>query len=91
MSSFDLQSLPPETREWLEAKVKAGEFADADAFVRELLEEARRLEAEDEEEVRKAVAEGLAELERGEGIPAEEVFAKLRAEHVARYGRTTGG
>jgi len=33
------------------------------------------------EEVRAAVMEGLEQAERGEGRPAEEVFAELRAKH----------
>jgi antitoxin ParD1/3/4 len=87
MSPFDLQSLPPETRQWLEAKVKSGEFASMDEVLRSLIEEARRLDAEDVEEIRKAVAEGLAELERGEGIPGDQVFEELRRRHFERYGQ----
>ena len=33
------------------------------------------------EEIRAAVMEGLDQFERGEGRPAEEVFAELRAKH----------
>ena len=33
------------------------------------------------DEIRAAVSEGLAQAERGEGNPAREVFAELRARH----------
>jgi len=33
------------------------------------------------DEIRTAVSEGLAQAERGEGKPASEVFAELRARH----------
>jgi antitoxin ParD1/3/4 len=89
MSSFDLQSLPPETRQWLEARVKSGEFASVDDVLRDLIEQARRWDAEDVEEIRQMVAEGLADLESGNVIPGDRVFAQLRAEHYQRFGAPT--
>lgn len=37
--------------------------------------------AEETREIRAAVQEGLAQAERGEGRPAQEVFAELRRRH----------
>jgi hypothetical protein len=34
------------------------------------------------QQLRKSLSVGLEQLERGEGIPAEEVFQQLRAQHA---------
>jgi antitoxin ParD1/3/4 len=61
------------TEQEIEAKVRSGEYESADEVVREGLEliNAR-------EELRKAIDEGAAQLDRGEGIPGEQVFDDLR-------------
>ena len=78
----------------LEGKVRgkaAAEGVSVDTYVEQLIHEDgwSELEADtpgetsgDLEEIRSAVSEGLAQIERGEGRPAREVFAELRAKHV---------
>jgi len=38
-------------------------------------------------EIQRAIAEGIASMERGEGQPAEAVFAKLRKKHGLEIAR----
>jgi len=66
-------SLSKETEQEVEAKVRSGAYRSADEVIREGLEliDAR-------EELRKAIADGAAQLDRGEGIPGEQVFEELR-------------
>ena len=45
-----------------------------------LLEEREQLYEVQRQELRHKIAEGLAQLDRGEGIPGEQVFAELDAE-----------
>jgi antitoxin ParD1/3/4 len=58
----------------IDAKVRSGAYQSADDVIREGLEliNAR-------EELRQAIAAGAAQLDRGEGIPGEQVFDELRA------------
>jgi predicted transcriptional regulator len=78
----------------LEAQLQqnaAAEGLTVDAYVERLIREASAWEETTEEplqetdpefdEIRAAVSEGLAQAERGEGKPAREVFAELRARH----------
>lgn len=62
-----------ETEQEIEAKVRTGKYNSADEVIREGLDliNAR-------EEFRKAIDEGAAQLDRGEGIPGEQVFEDLR-------------
>jgi antitoxin ParD1/3/4 len=66
-------NIAKETEQEIEAKVQSGAYRPADEVVREGLEliNAR-------EELRKAIDEGAAQLDRGEGIPGEQVFEDLR-------------
>ena len=76
-------TLTPELEERLLKKLQQGEYKDADALVCEALE--WFLEADDDgelEETKAAIEEDRAQSQRGEAMPAEEVFAELRA----RYG-----
>ncbi len=57
----------------LTAPVKAGRYASAEEYLTALLDHDEETEA-----IRNAIAEGQAELDRGEGIPGEQVFAELR-------------
>ena len=78
----------------LEGKVRekaAAEGVSVDAYVEQLIHDDGWGELEaatpddtraDLADIRSAVSEGLAQIERGEGRPAREVFAELRAKHV---------
>lgn len=58
----------------IDAKVRSGAYRSAEDVIREGLEliDAR-------EELRQAIAQGAAQLDRGEGIPGEQVFEDLRS------------
>ncbi len=78
-------SLTPELARFVEERVAAGEFQTADDVVQEalrLLQEQlgapERLEA-----LRAVIDEGIASLERGEGIPGDRAFEFLFARHGA--------
>ena len=69
-------SLPAQMVADMKAAVEAGEFASNSDYIRHHL---RLAQAETSRAaVQAAIAEGIAQIERGEGIPAEDVFAKLR-------------
>ncbi len=58
----------------IDAKVRSGAYRSADDVIREGL---GLIDAR--EELRQAIAAGAAQLDRGEGIPGEQVFEELRA------------
>ena len=58
----------------IDTKVRSGAYRSADDVIREGLE---LINARDE--LRQAIAAGAAQLDRGEGIPGEQVFEELRA------------
>ena len=68
--------LTKDDEDWLQAQVAAGRFSSLDEALAEAI---GSLRAEDEALTwaKPLVDEGLAELDRGESIPAEEVFANL--------------
>jgi antitoxin ParD1/3/4 len=70
-------SLTRELEKLVADQVKSGRYKSASEVVREGL----RLIREREEKlkaIRRNVKEGIDELDRGEGIPSEEVVAQLR-------------
>lgn len=75
-------SLTPELEKLIAEKVRKGMYHSASEVVREAL---RLLQERDEVDrlrrdlIRRQVAEGLEQLDRGEGIPGEQVFAEIRA------------
>ena len=70
--------LSKEHEDWLRSQVAAGRFASFDEAVAEAL--AILMDDNDEFEWAKPlVEEGLAELQRGEAISADEVFARIEA------------
>ena len=80
-------SLTPELEELVQEKVRSGRYNSASEVVREalrLLEEQDELRAVRLEEVRKKIAQGLASLDRGEGIDGEDAKERLRAKSEAR-------
>ena len=85
-------SLTPELEELINQKVDSGLYHSASEVIREAL---RLLKEQDElrqfrlEQLRKEIASGLEQLDRGEGIPGKAVFEKLRQKsHARRKGRT---
>jgi antitoxin ParD1/3/4 len=77
-------TMPSELAEVLRQTVAGGEYASTSEVVREALRDwtrARDAERRDLEVLRAAIRAGL---DSGPGIPAEEVFAELRARYAAK-------
>ncbi|MEM7488128.1 MAG: type II toxin-antitoxin system ParD family antitoxin [Pseudomonadota bacterium] len=77
-------TMPAEMAETLRQTVETGEYASTSEVVREALREwtrARDAERRELDELRAAIRAGL---DSGPGIPAEEVFAELRARYAAK-------
>jgi antitoxin ParD1/3/4 len=75
-------TMPAEMAETLRRTVAGGEYASTSEVVREALREwtrARDAERRDLEALRAAIRAGL---DSGLGIPAEQVFAELRARYA---------
>ena len=74
-------SLTPELEELIAQKVQSGRYTSASEVIREAL---RLLEEQDEirqkrlEAIRREIDEGLAQLDRGEGIPGDQVRARQK-------------
>jgi antitoxin ParD1/3/4 len=74
-------SLTRELEQLVQKKVKGGRYLSASEVVRDalrLLEERDRLRQARLTKLRKEIALGLAQLDRGQGILGEEVFAEIR-------------
>jgi len=79
-------TLSPELQKRIAEKVQQGDVGSADAFVEHALKFYLEFEegGMDEEEfldTKAAINEALEQGDRGEGRPAEQVFAQLRAKH----------
>ncbi len=77
-------TMPAEMAATLRQTVAGGEYASTSEVVREALREwtrARDIERRDLESLREAIQAGL---NSGPGIPAEEVFAELRASYASK-------
>ena len=73
-------SLPPELDQFVEAKVASGRYPSASEVIREGLQllKDRDVSRQDAlEEVRKKIAVGLDQAERGELFDGEEVFRSI--------------
>ncbi|MBD2179526.1 type II toxin-antitoxin system ParD family antitoxin [Aerosakkonema funiforme] len=74
-------SLTPELEKFVQEKVKSGRYLSASEVVREAL---RLLQEQDQirqlrlEKLRKELMMGIEQLDRGEGVDGEKVFASLR-------------
>jgi len=74
-------SLTPELEELVNEKVKSGVYASANEVIREglrLLQEQEELRKIERENLKHEIEKGIEELDRGEGIPGEQVFAEMR-------------
>lgn len=75
-------SLTPKLSQFVTATVASGRYLSASEVVREglrLLEERELMRQAGLDEARKKIAAGLASLDRGEGIPGEQVFSEIEA------------
>ena len=80
-------SLTPELERFVAEGVASGRYRSASEVVRAGLRLLQ--EREQEQQARLAVLradidEGIASLERGEGVPGDEAFARLQARRAAR-------
>jgi len=79
-------SLTPELEKLVASKVQSGRYQSASEVIREglrLLEDQDRLRAAQLDEVRRKIQTGLDELDRGEGIPGDQVLAQLKQKSAA--------
>jgi predicted transcriptional regulator len=79
-------SLSPELQKRIAEIVERGDIGTADALVEHALSfyldyEGSELDEEDFRDANAAIGAALKQAKRGEGRPAEEVFADLRARH----------
>jgi antitoxin ParD1/3/4 len=76
-------SLPEALKEQVQKRVAEGAFSNASDFVRALI----RLDKQQQEKLaalRDAIAVGIDQLDRGEGLDGEQVFAELLDEEPQR-------
>jgi antitoxin ParD1/3/4 len=74
-------SLTPELEKLVTRKVQSGLYQSASEVIREglrLLEDQDRLRELHLAEVRKKIQAGLNQLDRGEGIPGDQVYAEMK-------------
>ncbi|HEY3898610.1 MAG TPA: type II toxin-antitoxin system ParD family antitoxin [Chthoniobacter sp.] len=74
-------SLTPELEALVQSKVQSGRYQSASEVIREglrLLEDQDRLREAQLAEVRRKIQTGIEQLDRGEGIPGNEVLAAMK-------------
>jgi antitoxin ParD1/3/4 len=74
-------ALSPELEKFVGKKVKSGDYKSASEVISDglrLLEDEERLRRSRFEDVRRKIQTGLDQLDRGEGIPAEEVRQQIK-------------
>lgn len=78
-------ALPHDMVEAIREAVDSGDYATTSEVIRDAVRDwrlKRRVEAMEVEDLRQLVAPALEALDRGEGIPAEEVFSRLKAKYA---------
>ena len=79
-------SLTPELEKLVNDKVKSGQYTSASEVVREglrLIQEQDELRRIKLETLKREIAKGIEQLDRGEGIPGEKVFAEIKKRNKA--------
>ena len=84
-------SLPHDLVEYIKDSVDKGSYSTASEFLRDTLRQRKlreikerhdaRLIPRDKAHLQQMIQEGIDSLDRGEGIPAEEVFARLKTKY----------
>jgi hypothetical protein len=81
-------TLSAETQKLIEQRMKETGVATADEVVRIALKTLHQVQGEDYEDLdpslRQSIEEAEAEYVRGEGMPADEAFAKLREKYACQ-------
>ena len=71
-------SLTKEQEDWLHSQVAEGRYATMEEAIAAAID-LLQTESDDVAWLKPLVAEGLAELDRGEAVPGHEVFAHIEA------------
>jgi putative addiction module CopG family antidote len=69
--------IPPDLTQFVSVEVASGHFSTPE----EVIVAALRLLKQDRDNAVAGIQEGLAQSHRGEGVPLDEVFARIRAKH----------
>ena len=81
-------TLSPQTQKLIEERMKATGCSTPDELVQVALQTLEQVQEEDYEELdsetRAAIEEAEAQYQRGEGIPLDEAFARLRAKYLGK-------
>lgn len=91
MGEVRVLNLPPDFERAIWERVDSGKYEsavdvlDAALHALEMWEED---EAEQEDELRALIQEGIDESDRGEAIPGEQAIAEIRAELRRRFGHS---
>ena len=68
-----IEALPDDLRSTIEQDVQAGDFANADDAIRQAI-----ISQHERIAIRRSLVEAEKQIDRGEGIPGEQVFDDLR-------------
>ena|SRR5215218_1338088 len=82
--------IPPAFQRAVQERVESGQYESADEVFAACLELLEREEREYDEKrawLENALDEGIAEIERGEGVDGEQAFAEALARYRQRHGR----
>ncbi len=71
------ETLPKDLQQFVDHELASGRYDSTDALVIAGL----RLLQRDRQEAVEGIREGLAEMDRGEGIPLDEAFDEIRRRH----------
>ena len=77
-------TMPAELAETLRQTVAGGEYASTSEVVREALREWTRRRDAERQDLEALLAAIRAGLDSGSGLPADQVFAELRARYAAK-------